>query len=56
MQALLADITEVNAIARSHLHFEVVPGLAASCAVPTYAGLPLGTSATVCDEPSGNPA
>src|SRR5271167_4396251 len=39
-----AVITEVNAVARSHLHFEVVPGLAASCAVPTYAGLPLGSS------------
>jgi len=44
-----AVITEVNAIARSHLHFEVVPGLAASCAVPTYAGLPLGSSHTVAD-------
>jgi uroporphyrinogen III methyltransferase / synthase len=44
-----AVITEVNAVARSHLHFEVVPGLAASCAVPTYAGLPLGSSHTVAD-------
>ncbi len=42
-------ITEVNAVARSHLHFEVVPGLAASSAVPTYAGLPLGSSHTVAD-------
>src|SRR6202034_717301 len=42
-------ITEVNAVARTHLHFEIVPGLAASDAVPTYAGLPLGSSHTVAD-------
>src|SRR6202044_3743622 len=42
-------ITEVNTVARSHLHFEIVPGLAASDAVPTYAGLPLGSSHTVAD-------
>jgi uroporphyrinogen III methyltransferase/synthase len=42
-------ITEVNTVARSHLHFEVVPGLAATSAVPTYAGLPLGSSHTVAD-------
>src|ERR1700759_60366 len=42
-----AVITEVNAVARSHLHFEIVPGLAAGCAVPPYAGLPLGSSHTV---------
>jgi uroporphyrinogen III methyltransferase / synthase len=44
-----AVITEVNAVARTHVHFEVVPGLAASCAVPTYAGLPLGSAHTVAD-------
>ncbi|MGH3557935.1 MAG: uroporphyrinogen-III synthase [Mycobacterium sp.] len=44
-----AVITEVTAVARTHLRFEVVPGLAASCAVPTYAGLPLGSSHTVGD-------
>ena len=33
-----AVITEVNAVARSHLHIEIVPGLAATSAVPTYAG------------------
>ena len=44
-----AVITEVNAVARSHLHLEIVPGLAASSAVPTYAGLPLGSSHTVAD-------
>jgi uroporphyrinogen III methyltransferase / synthase len=44
-----AVITEVNAVARTHLHFEIVPGLAATSAVPTYAGLPLGSSHTVAD-------
>ncbi|MCA2242693.1 MULTISPECIES: uroporphyrinogen-III synthase [Mycobacterium] len=44
-----AVITEVNAIARSHLHIEIVPGLAPANAVPTYAGLPLGSSHTVAD-------
>lgn len=44
-----AVITEVNAIARSHLHIEIVPGLASTNAVPTYAGLPLGSSHTVAD-------
>jgi uroporphyrinogen III methyltransferase / synthase len=42
-------ITEVNAVARSHLHIEIIPGLAATSAVPTYAGLPLGSSHTVAD-------
>jgi uroporphyrinogen III methyltransferase / synthase len=42
-------IAEVNAVARSHLHVEIVPGLAATSAVPTYAGLPLGSSHTVAD-------
>jgi uroporphyrinogen III methyltransferase/synthase len=44
-----AVITEVNAVARTHLHVEIVPGLAATSAVPTYAGLPLGSSYTVAD-------
>ena len=44
-----AVITEVNAVARTHLHVEIVPGLAATSAVPTYAGLPLGSSHTVAD-------
>ena len=44
-----AVITEVNALARTHLHFEIVPGLPATTAVPTYAGLPLGSSHTVAD-------
>src|SRR5271165_1357592 len=42
-------ITEVNAIAKTALRFEIVPGLTASSAVPTYAGLPLGSSHTVAD-------
>ena len=42
-------ITEVNALTRSHLAFEIVPGLPATTAVPTYAGLPLGSSHTVAD-------
>ncbi len=44
-----AVIIEVNAVARSHLQLEIVPGLAPSSAVPTYAGLPLGSSHTVAD-------
>src|ERR1700757_1755373 len=44
-----AVITEVLAIAKTQLHFEIVPGLPASTAVPTYAGLPLGSSHTVAD-------
>src|SRR6201987_16668 len=44
-----AVITEVNAVARSHLHVEIVPGLEDTSAVPTYAGLPLGSSHTVAD-------
>ncbi|WAJ45977.1 uroporphyrinogen-III synthase [Mycobacterium sp. Aquia_216] len=44
-----AVISEVNAVARTHLHVEIVPGLAATSAVPTYAGLPLGSSYTVAD-------
>lgn len=44
-----AVISEVNAVARTHLHVEIVPGLAPTSAVPTYAGLPLGSSHTVAD-------
>ncbi len=47
--SLESVIGEVNAVARSHLHFEVVPGLAPATTVPTYAGLPLGSSHTVAD-------
>jgi uroporphyrinogen III methyltransferase/synthase len=44
-----AVITEVTTVARTHLHFEIVPGLPASSTVPTYAGVPLGSSHTVAD-------
>ena len=47
--SLDAVISEVGAVARSHLSFEIVPGLAPSTTVPTYAGLPLGASHTVAD-------
>ena len=41
--------TEVLAVSKSHLTFEIVPGLPATVAVPTYAGLPLGSTHTVAD-------
>ena len=44
-----AVITEVTALTRSHLNFEIVPGLPDTTAVPTYAGLPLGSAHTVAD-------
>jgi uroporphyrinogen III methyltransferase/synthase len=44
-----AVITEVNALTKSHLNFEIVPGLPDTTAVPTYAGLPLGSAHTVAD-------
>lgn len=44
-----AVITEISALARTHLNFEIVPGLPDTTAVPTYAGLPLGSSHTVAD-------
>jgi uroporphyrinogen III methyltransferase/synthase len=42
-------ITEVNAVSRTQVVFDVVPGLPATVAVPTYAGLPLGSTHTVAD-------
>ncbi|MDY6998297.1 MAG: bifunctional uroporphyrinogen-III C-methyltransferase/uroporphyrinogen-III synthase [Actinomycetota bacterium] len=42
-------ITEVNALAKTQLPFEIVPGLPDTTAVPTYAGLPLGSAHTVAD-------
>ncbi|MGV0850492.1 uroporphyrinogen-III synthase [Mycolicibacterium phlei] len=44
-----AVITEVTALAKLHMNFEIVPGLPDTTAVPTYAGLPLGSSHTVAD-------
>ncbi|MBS1695239.1 MAG: bifunctional uroporphyrinogen-III C-methyltransferase/uroporphyrinogen-III synthase [Actinobacteria bacterium] len=44
-----AVITEVTALSKTHLNFEVVPGLPDTTAVPAYGGLPLGSSHTVAD-------
>jgi uroporphyrinogen III methyltransferase/synthase len=44
-----AVLAEVTAVARTQANFEIVPGLPATTAVPTYAGLPLGSSHTVAD-------
>jgi uroporphyrinogen III methyltransferase / synthase len=44
-----AVITEVTSLAKTHLDFEIVPGLPGTTAVPTYAGLPLGSAHTVAD-------
>jgi uroporphyrinogen III methyltransferase/synthase len=44
-----AVLAEVSAVARTQTQFEIVPGLPATTAVPTYAGLPLGSSHTVAD-------
>jgi len=44
-----AVIAEVTALAKTHLDFEIVPGLPDTTAVPTYAGLPLGSAHTVAD-------
>ena len=41
--------TEVMAVSKTALPFEIVPGLPATVAVPTYAGLPLGSTHTVAD-------
>lgn len=41
--------TEVTAVSKTHLPFEIVPGLPATVAVPSYAGLPLGSTHTVAD-------
>jgi uroporphyrinogen III methyltransferase/synthase len=41
--------TEVAAVSKTSLPFEIVPGLPATVAVPTYAGLPLGSTHTVAD-------
>lgn len=40
---------EVTAVSKTHLPFEIVPGLPATVAVPTYAGLPVGSTHTVAD-------
>ncbi len=45
--------TEVLAVSKTTLAFEIVPGLPATVAVPTYAGLPLGSTHTVADVRAG---
>ncbi|GAA5065736.1 bifunctional uroporphyrinogen-III C-methyltransferase/uroporphyrinogen-III synthase [Nocardia callitridis] len=42
-------IAEVNAITRSHIVFEVLPGLPNGSAVPSYAGIALGSGHTETD-------
>ncbi|MFW0785996.1 bifunctional uroporphyrinogen-III C-methyltransferase/uroporphyrinogen-III synthase [Gordonia sp. CPCC 206044] len=42
-------LTEVNAVARSSIQFEVLPGLPSASVVPSYAGMPLGASHTEAD-------
>lgn len=44
-----AVLAEVNVVARTQLPFEIIPGLPPATAVPTYAGLPLGSAHTVAD-------
>ena len=48
-----AVTTEISVVAKTHLSFEIVPGLPYSVAVPTYAGLPLGSTHTVADVRAG---
>lgn len=42
-------IAEVNAVARTHVVFEVLPGLTPGSAVPSYAGMALGSCHTEVD-------
>ncbi|MBJ7290713.1 bifunctional uroporphyrinogen-III C-methyltransferase/uroporphyrinogen-III synthase [Williamsia sp.] len=42
-------LAEVNAVARTSIGFEVIPGLPAAAAVPSYAGMPLGSGHTEAD-------
>lgn len=42
-------IAEVSAVARTQVHFEVLPGLPAGSAVPSYAGMALGLTHTEAD-------
>ncbi len=44
-----AVIAEVNAVTRSHMAFEVLPGLPSATTVPAYAGIALGSSHTEVD-------
>ncbi len=42
-------LAEVTAVARTSIGFEVIPGLPAAAAVPSYAGMPLGSGHTEAD-------
>ncbi|ANY22359.1 MULTISPECIES: bifunctional uroporphyrinogen-III C-methyltransferase/uroporphyrinogen-III synthase [Gordonia] len=42
-------LAEVNAVARTSVTFEVLPGLPAASVVPSYAGMPLGSTHTEAD-------
>ncbi len=42
-------IAELTAIARTQVHFEIVPGVPAGSAVPAYAGIPVGSAHTEFD-------
>ena len=42
-------IAEVSAVARTHVPFEVLPGLPSGSAVPSYAGMALGSGHTEAD-------
>ncbi|MCZ4536595.1 bifunctional uroporphyrinogen-III C-methyltransferase/uroporphyrinogen-III synthase [Gordonia terrae] len=42
-------LAEVNAVARTMVTFEVLPGLPAASVVPSYAGMPLGSTHTEAD-------
>src|SRR5699024_3284150 len=42
-------IAEITAIARTQVHFEIVPGVPVGAAVPAYAGIPVGSARTELD-------
>ena len=44
-----AVVREAQAVARTSVPFDVVPGVAPGTAVPTYAGVPLGAARTEVD-------
>src|SRR6185437_15261568 len=48
-----AVVAEVQAVARSTVPFEVVPGVPAGTAVPAFAGVPLGSGHTEADVRAG---
>jgi uroporphyrinogen III methyltransferase/synthase len=52
---LTADsvVTEAVEVARAEVAFDVIPGVPASTAVPSYAGVPLGSAFTVADVRAG---